>query len=113
MRCALVRQVLAIILSVALITGLVPHSAHAGDVGMNSSAAIGSDMPMPGGCGPDGKGIAPGLCAAYCSTIVAVMTPSAVFYAAAIALVSWPPELPLVGRGEPPDPYPPRPVDLS
>jgi hypothetical protein len=115
MRIALVRRILAIVLSVALTIGLVP-SAHAGDVEMNSSAAMSSDMPILGGCDrcvPDGKGVAPGLCTAYCSTVIAVMTPSAVFYATPSALVSWPPDLPLASRGEPPDPHPPRPARLS
>jgi hypothetical protein len=116
MRCALVRQILAIVLSVALTTGLLPHSVYATDMGMNSPAAMSSDMPMPGGCngcGDDGKGVAPGLCAAYCSTIVVVVTPSPVFYAAPVTLVTWPPDLLLASRGEPPDPYPPRPAGLS
>jgi hypothetical protein len=116
MRCAVLRRILAIALSVALATGLVLHSAHAGDMGMNSSAAMSSDRPMPGGCdgcGDDGKGAAPALCAAYCSTIVAVIMPTPVFYAASVAVMPWPPELPPAGRGDAPDPYPPRPAGLS
>jgi hypothetical protein len=116
MHNALVRPILSVVLSVALATGLVLHSAYAADMGMNSPVAMSSDMSMQGGCdrcGDDGKGIAPGLCAAYCSTIVAAMTPTQVFYAAPIALLTWPPQLPLVGRGEPPDPYPPRPAVLN
>jgi hypothetical protein len=116
MHRAVVRRILAIVLSVALATGLVLHSAYAGDMGMNSSAAMSSDMPMPGGCDGcihDGKGVAPGLCAAYCSTIVAVTTPTPIFYPVAGALMTWPPSLPFASRGEPPDPYPPRPAGLS
>jgi hypothetical protein len=66
MRCTIVRRILALVLSVALATGLVLHSAYAGDMGMSSPAAMSSDAPMPSGCdgcGDDGKGVAPGLCA--------------------------------------------------
>jgi hypothetical protein len=116
MHRAVMRQILAIVLSVVLATGLVLHSAYAGGMGMNSSAAMSSDMPMPGGCdrcNHDGKGIAPGLCAAYCSTIVAVATPTLAYYPVPGALMTWPPDLPPVSRGEPPDPYPPRSAGLS
>ena len=58
MRIDFARRLLAIVLSVALATGLVLHSAYASDMGaktsdmqasdMKASAVMSSDMPMPG-----------------------------------------------------------------
>jgi hypothetical protein len=107
---AFARPILAIVLSVALAAGLVLHTARAGDMGMKASAAMSTNMPMPGKCDRcgDDKDSTPALCSAYC-TVVFFAMPTVTLYAVPISSLARPTDLTSVGHSEPPDPYPPRP----
>ena len=114
-----IHRISAALMAIVLAIGLSTH----GLVGLNmitrSAMALASDMPMSGdmpgkcdGCAGDEKGLAPAFCSAFCGTVMPspVMT---VLYVVPAEILTPTSERIAVGRAEPPDPYPPRPIVLS
>jgi hypothetical protein len=113
------RRFLVLVLSVVLATGGMAHVAHAANMGAKAVSVMSTGMPadtsMPGecdGCG-DQKGMAAAICFAYCSTFVALPLATAEFHSVAASILPRSADVTLSGRADPPDPYPPRPADLT
>ena len=114
-----VRRISAALMAVVLAIGLTTHGVGNPNMITNSAMALASDMPMSGdrpgkcdGCAGDEKGLAPAFCSAFCGTVMPspVMT---VLYVVPAEILAPTSERNAVGRAEPPDPYPPRPIVLS
>jgi hypothetical protein len=119
MSCRNIRRTLAALMAVVLAVGLLTHGLGGPNVVIKSVMAVTNDMPMSGdmpgkcnGCAGDEKGVAPAVCAAFCGAALASL--AVVVFAPIPADILTPPaERIAVGRADPPDPYPPRPVVLS
>jgi hypothetical protein len=117
-----IRRASTVLMALVLATGLAAHGLGGPDMIIKSAVAAASDMPMSSdgpmqgkcnGCAGDEKGIAPAACSAFCGAVIAVSM-------AATALDAVPAEIlrpmagtDVIGRADPPDPYPPRPTFLS
>jgi hypothetical protein len=105
-------------MALILAMGLVAHGAGMPDMALTSAEAVASDVPMSGtgkcnGCAGDEKGLVTAACAAFCNTVLPSASPFAsvdVISAGRLGPTSEPIG---AGRTTPPDPYPPRPADLS
>ena len=115
----LTRPVLALLLAVFVAAGLSLSAVQASDMAVKMGMMSGMDMSGGGDCGgcpdkaPDGKGVA--SCLSVCLVPVAALTPQLPFTVIAISPTSLPPPRhpALQGRHAPPDPYPPRSIDLA
>ena len=111
-----IRRISVLVLALALVVGLGAHGMAGPDMGLKSDmAAAASDMPMSGkcdGCGGDQKSM-PAACAAYCNSVVAQPLVAVVFDVIAIDILCPSVGPAAIGHAAPPDPYPPRPIDLS
>src|SRR5215475_1266899 len=114
-----IRRILAALTAVILAIGLSTHGLGGPNMITNSAMALSSDMPMSGdmpgkcdGCAGDEKGLAPAICSAFCGTVIAFPA-AVVFFAVPAEILTPTSERIAVHRGEPPDPYPPRPIVLS
>jgi spore maturation protein SpmB len=120
MRSEIVRRLFAIVLSVALATGVVVRSvqAHAMDIAApaaTAAATTDADMPMSGkcsGCAGDEKARAAG-CSALCGSTVAVLPVVVVFGPISVETIGPSAAPTATGHAFPPDPYPPRPIVLG
>ena len=113
-----IRRISAALMAVILAIGLTTHGVSGPNI-TNSAVALASDMPMSGdmpgkcdGCAGDEKGLAPAACSAFCGTVIALPV-AVVFFAVPAETLTPTSERNAVGRAEPPDPYPPRPIVLS
>ena len=91
----------------------------ASDIPMSHDLAISNDTPasgsMPGkcnGCAGDEKGLM-AACSAFCSGVIAMPSASLMVYSVLVERLSPTTTPDLIGRSDPPDPYPPRPTVLS
>src|SRR5260370_15557690 len=112
------------ILLMALIfaVGLATHGFGAPDIIGKSAMTGASDMPMSGdmpmlgkcnGCPGDEKGVAPTACSAYCGAMIVVPLASAALHAVPAETINPVAASDAIGRTDPPDPYPPRPISMS
>jgi hypothetical protein len=114
-----IRPISAALMAIILAVGLSIHGLSGADIIVKSDMAVTNDMPMSGdmpskcdGCAGDEKGMAPAFCSAFCGTVIAV--PTVVVLSVVPTEVLAPPvEQIATGHGDPPDPYPPRPIVLS
>ncbi len=109
------RQLLVLVLSVALATGLVVRTVQAAQMDV-AAASRTADMPMHGmcdGCAGNEKAMPTAACAAsFCS--MAILAPVTAVFAPVLAGVLEPvAESTVTGHAFPPDPYPPRSSVLS
>jgi hypothetical protein len=119
MSCRKIRRISAALMAIVLAVGLWTHGLGGPDVIIKSAMAVANDMPMSGdmpgkcdGCAGDEKGVATAVCSAFCGAFIA--SSAVVIFAPIPADILTPPaERIAVGRTDPPDPYPPRPVVLS
>ena len=114
-----IRRISAALMAVVLAIGLSTHGLGGPNMITNSAMALASDMPMSGdmpgkcdGCAGDEKGLAQAVCSAFCGTVVPSPV-TAVFSVVPAEILAPAGERIAVGRAEPPDPYPPRPIVLS
>jgi len=114
-----IRRISAALMAVVLAIGLSTHGLGGPNMITNSAMALSSDMPMSGdmpgkcdGCAGDEKGLAPAICSAFCGTVIAFPA-VVVFFAVPAEILTPTSERVAVHRGEPPDPYPPKPIVLS
>ena len=114
-----IRRISAALMAIVLAIGLSTHGLGGPNIITNSAEAFASDMPtsgdMPGkcdGCAGDEKGLAPAVCSAFCGTVITFPV-AVVFFAGPGEMLTPTSERIAVGRAEPPDPYPPRPIVLS
>ena len=114
-----IRRILTALMAVILAVGLTTHGVGGPNMITNSATALASGMPMSGdmpgkcdGCAGDEKGLAPAVCSAFCGTVIAFPV-VVVFFAVPAEILTPASEQIAVGRAEPPDPYPPRPIVLS
>jgi Fe-S cluster biogenesis protein NfuA len=101
------------LLAVVLMLGMIVHAVGGTDIVVQSAPATVSHVSMPGGC--NGCGSAEhgtsAACDVLCSGVMAVPTSvTAVETGASIFSLSI---ASLAGRRGPPDPYPPRPIEMS
>jgi hypothetical protein len=110
-----VRRAPTAVMAMILAIGVAAHGLSASDTIARSRVMAASDMPMSddmsdkcNGCAGQEKGMVSAACAAFCSAAIAILSP-------AVALYMMPAEIlrPTTGRiaggrGEPPDPHPPR-----
>jgi hypothetical protein len=116
-----IRRIPAALMAVVLAVGLATHGLALGavaqsDVTAATNMAMPADMPMQGkcdGCAGDEKGVAPAACFAFCCAVnptpllgVVPNTTAAETLAPAAGKI-------IMGRVDPPDPYPPRPISMS
>ena len=113
------RRISAALMAVVLAIGLSTHGLGGPNMITNSAMALASDMPMSGdmpgkcaGCARDEKGLAQAVCSAFCGTVMPSPV-TAVFSVVPAEILTPADERIAVGRAEPPDPYPPRPIVLS
>ena len=114
-----IRRISTALMAVVLAIGLSTHGLGGPNMITNSAMALASDMPMSGdmpgkcdGCAGDEKGLAQAVCSAFCGTVVPSPV-TAVFSVVPAEILAPAGERIAVGRAEPPDPYPPRPIVLS
>jgi len=114
----LARRVSVIVLSVALATGFMAHAAqshpHHGQV--TTSAAIAGDQfstGMTGGCPADQTVNVQVTCFATCAGVGALPSLPAIFNVVDPGVLSPSIDLVMIDHATPPDPYPPRPINLS
>jgi hypothetical protein len=108
-------RLLALLLSVALATGLTVRVVQAGGMEM-TAAAMAADMPMHGkcdGCAGNEKSVAPSACSAYCGSIIGLPATAVAFASLPAEMVAPGVEPAATGHAVPPDPYPPRPIVLN
>lgn len=116
-------------MALALAVGLVLHAFDgtgvfaksvmvASDIPMSHDMAVSKDMPgagtVPGkcnGCAGDEKGLA-AACSAFCGAM-AMPSASVTVYSVLVERLTPTTTPDLIGRSDPPDPYPPRPTVLS
>jgi hypothetical protein len=114
-----IRRISAALMAIVLAFGFATHALGGPDMIIKSIMAVANDMPMSGdmpgkcdGCAGDEKGVAPTVCSAFCGAVIA--SPAVVVLTAIPADILAPPaERMAIGRADPPDPYPPRPIVLS
>lgn len=114
------RRLVAIVLSVALATGMAVRSVQAIAMELAAPAATAaattdSDMPMSGtcsGCAGDENAMT-ATCSVLCSGVVVLPPVAVVFQSVAAATVAPGAAPAATGHTAPPDPYPPRPIVLS
>jgi hypothetical protein len=112
-----IRRLTAVILALALAAGLVTHNGGNRDfVVKPATAAAAADMPMNGNCdgcgGDDEKGMQT-ACAAYCGVVFALPATAGLLDVIVIDVLSPSAGQDATGYIGPPDPYPPRPIDMS
>jgi len=116
-----IRRISAVVLALALATGLAAHGIGGSDMGFKSGMAAAasdmpaSDMPMSGkcdGCGDDQNGMA-AACAAFCSSVVVLPIAAILQQLSAIDILRPSAGQDATGHVGPPDPYPPRPISMS
>jgi len=117
-----IRRISAVLMALVLAVGLAMHGLGGPDMIVKSNMTAASDMPMSSdmpmqgkcsGCAGDEKGVAPAACSAFCGAGIAVPLVAVVLYvvpAEALTPVAGPDA---IGRADPPDPYPPRPISMS
>jgi hypothetical protein len=114
---AKLRRVTNLLLVVALAAGLVSHGVQAADMAAKMSMAAASAMPMSGkcdGCSGDGKGcMSSGTCSLICATVFALPVAGAVIELFPLVSEESAAISARAGWNSPPDPYPPRPTNLS
>ena len=117
-----IRRIPAVLMALTLAVGLVTHGFAGPDIIVKSAMTavsdmpVSSDMPMPGkcnGCAGDEKGAAPTACSALCGPVIAAPLVAVVLYAAPAETLIPTAGSDAVGRIDPPDPYPPRPISMS
>ena len=101
-------------------TGLITHGFGAPDIIAKPAMAAAHDMPMSGhmpgkcnGCAGDEKGVAPTTCSALCGPVIAAPMLTAALYAVPAEILTPTAEPHAIGKTDPPDPYPPRPISMS
>src|SRR5262249_19805707 len=114
-----IRHILAALMAIVLAIGLSTHGVGGTNIITNPAMALASDMPMSGdmpgkcdGCAGDEKGLAPAVCSAFCGTVIAFPA-VVVFFAVPAEILTPAAERIVIGRADPPDPYPPRPIVMS
>ena len=114
-----IRRISAALMAIVLAIGLSTHGLGGPNMITNSAMALASDMPMSGdmpgkcdGCAGDEKGLAQAVCSAFCGTVMPSPV-TAVLSVVPAEILTPAGERIAVGRAEPPDPYPPRPIVLS
>ena len=120
MRSEIARRVFAIVLSVALATGVAVRSVQALAMDVAAPAATAAattdtGMPMSGkcdGCAGDEKAMA-AACSGLCSGAVAVLPVVVTFDPISVETIDPSDTQAATGHAFPPDPYPPRPTVLS
>lgn len=125
-----IRRIPAFLMALALAVGLVLHGFDGAGI-MAKSAMAASDVPMPhakmatsserpgsgvvpgkcNGCAGDEKGMV-AACSAFCG-VIPMPAPSLVVYSVLVERLSPTTAPDLIGRSDPPDPYPPRPAILG
>jgi hypothetical protein len=109
------RQLLVLVLSVALATGLVVRTVQAAQMDVVATTTS-ADMPMQGkcnGCAGSEKAMPVAACAASFCSMAILMPMAAVFPSAPAGVLEPATELTSTGHAFAPDPYPPRPSVLS
>jgi len=120
MHSEVARRLFAIVLSVALATGVAVRSVQALAMDVAAAAATAAattdiGMPMSGkcsGCAGDEKAMA-AACSAVCSGAVAVLPLVVAFGPISVETIGPSAAPAATGHTAPPDPYPPRPIVLS
>ena len=117
-----IRRVPAFLAALVLAAGLIAHGVGGPDIFVKSAAnaaggmSMPSGMPMPGkcnGCAGSEKGVAPAVCAAFCSAVIALPVVPVVLHAVPAETPSPTREPGASGLADPPDPHPPRSSILS
>ena len=118
-----IRRITGALMAIVLAAGLSTHGLVSPDMIVKSVTAVTSDMPMSSempnsmpnkcdGCAGDEKGLASAFCSAFCGT--AMPSPVMVVLSVVPAEILTPAtERIAIGRADPPDPYPPRPIVLT
>jgi hypothetical protein len=113
------RRISVALMAVVLAIGLSTHGLGGPNMITNSAMALASDIPMSGdmpgkcdGCAGDEKGLAQAVCSAFCGTVMPSPI-TAVLSVVPAEILTPAGERIAVGRAEPPDPYPPKPIVLS
>lgn len=110
------RRLIGLVLALTLVVGGALQSVQASDMAVKMSTAAASDMTMPGGCsgcGGDNDG-KPMACFAICNAGFSAILSSSVTFVATdrnTPVATSPSRI--TGLHGPPDPYPPRPTNLS
>ena len=114
-----IRRISAALMAIVLAVGLSTHGLSGPHVIIKSDMGVANDMPMSGdmpgkcdGCAGDEKGLAQAVCSAFCGTVMPSPV-TAVLSVVPAEILTPAGERIAVGRAEPPDPYPPRPIVLS
>jgi hypothetical protein len=119
MSCGKIRRISAAVMAIVVAVGLATHGLGGPNIIMKSDMAVANDMPMPGdmpgkcdGCPGHEKGVARAACSAFCGTVIASPI-VVVLFAVPAGILTPAAEQIAIGRADPPDPYPPRPIVLS
>ena len=114
-----IRRISASLLALVLAVGLVVHGIGVPDMIAKSDMLVANDMAMPGdssgqcdGCPGHEKGLLQAACAAFCSSVIALPATGVVLYAVPAERLAPAAGHIALGRSDPPDPYPPRPIVL-
>ncbi len=111
----LIRRLVVVMLSMALVIGVSAHYVQTTEMGLKTTVAASSHMPMPGkysGCVGDKKATG-AFCSAFCGSPLALTSMADVFDSVSIDIVEPSLEPAATGLGFSPDPYPPRPAILG
>ena len=117
-----IRRVPAFLAALVLAVGLIAHGVGGPDITVKSAMTTASDMSMPSGmpmpgkcnsCAGNEKGVAPAVCAAFCSAVIALPVAPVVLHAVPAETLSPTHESDASGFADPPDPHPPRSSILS
>jgi len=114
-----IRRISAALMAIVLAIGLSTHGLGGPNMITNSAMGLASDMPMSGdmpgkcdGCAGDEMGLAQAVCSAFCGTVIA-STIVVMLSAVPAEILTPATERIAIGRADPPDPYPPRPIVLT
>jgi len=114
-----IRRISAALMAIVLAVGLSTHGLSGPHVIIKSDMGVANDMPMSGdmpgkcdGCAGDEMGLAQAVCSAFCGTVIA-STIVVMLSAVPAEILTPATERIAIGRADPPDPYPPRPIVLT
>jgi hypothetical protein len=117
-----IRRISTFLAAVVLAAGLFVHDIGGPDMIVMSAMTIASDVPMSSdmpmlgkckGCAGDEKGVAQAACCAFCGAVIAAPLMDVVLDAVLAETLSPTTGPEVVGRADPPEPYPPRTIILS
>jgi hypothetical protein len=111
------RRLCILVLSLSMMAGAGVQYAAAAGMGAKTGATAsavssGSMSDGCGGCTQDAAKMSPGVCAAFCSAMVAVLPPVVSPFGASLIWMPATRVRHFAGKNIPPDPYPPRPTIL-